>query len=140
MVSEAAISSTIIREELGGPTTCIPQFKSSPRCYQKFKKLTLVIVVATRKLKFYLQTHAVIIMTHYSAQSRRATIKAQTLAMQSFFLTNVTTQLKRRQGQTNIRPDTLRSNFYLRRPKSILHNEQHVPAVEHHLLLRVTRP
>ena len=79
-VLEVAISSIIIREELGAR---LPVFHSSKALLDatrnstvqklssmlpEIQKLGLAIIVATRELKFYFQTQAVIILTHYSTQ------------------------------------------------------------------------
>ena len=71
-VSKVAISSTIMREEMGARLPVFYNYLYSTvqklsSMLLKIQKLTLAIVVVTQKLKFYLQTHAVIIMTHYSA-------------------------------------------------------------------------
>ena len=79
-LSKVAISSTIIREEMGARLPVFHSYLYSTvqklsSMLLKIQKLTLAIVVATQKHKFYFQTHAIILMTYYSAQSRRATIK-----------------------------------------------------------------
>ena len=80
-VSKVAISSTIMREEIRARLPVLYNYMYSTvqklsSMLLKIQKLTLAIVVVTQKLKFYLQMHADIIITHYSAESKPATIKA----------------------------------------------------------------
>ncbi|XP_050121386.1 uncharacterized protein LOC126599068 [Malus sylvestris] len=67
-VSEVAVSSAHMREELGAK---LPVFYTSKALldaktrYPKIEKLILVLVVAARKLKPYFQAHIAIVMTQY---------------------------------------------------------------------------
>ena len=71
-VSEVAVSSALIREELGAQ---LPVFYTSKALldaetrYPKIKKLILALVVAARKLRPYFQAHTVIVMTQYPLRS-----------------------------------------------------------------------
>ena len=71
-VSEVAVSSALIREELGAQ---LPVFYISKALldaetrYPKIKKLILALVVAARKLRPYFQAHMVIVMTQYPLRS-----------------------------------------------------------------------
>ena len=99
-VLEVAISSIIIREELGARLLVFHSSKALidatrnstvqklSSMLPEIQKLRLTIIVATRELKFYLQTQAVILMTHYSAQKalQRQTNTRRTHSKTSFVL------------------------------------------------------
>ena len=71
-VSEVAVSSALIQEELGAQ---LPVFYTSKALldvetrYSKIKKLILALVIAALKLRPYFQAHTVIVMTQYPLRS-----------------------------------------------------------------------
>ena len=71
-VSEVAVSSALILEELGAQ---LPVFYTSKALldaetrYPKIKKLILALVVAALKLRPYFQAHTVVLMTQYPLRS-----------------------------------------------------------------------
>ncbi|KAM2137967.1 hypothetical protein ACFX1Q_010080 [Malus domestica] len=71
-VSEVAVSSALIQEELGARLLVFYTSKALigfETRYPKIEKLILVLVVAAWKLRPYFQGHSVIIMTQYSLLS-----------------------------------------------------------------------
>ena len=71
-VSEVAVSSALIREELGAqlPVFYTPKaLLDEETRYPKIEKLILALVVAARKLRPYFQAHTVIVMTQYPLRS-----------------------------------------------------------------------
>ncbi|CAL2257055.1 unnamed protein product [Prunus armeniaca] len=71
-VSNSAVSSALIREELGAQHlvfyTSKPLLDAETR-YPKFEKLILAPVVSARKLRPYYQAHRVIVMTNFPLRS-----------------------------------------------------------------------
>ncbi|KAM1716542.1 hypothetical protein ACFX11_024498 [Malus domestica] len=71
-VSEVAVSSALIREEIGAQ---LPIFYTSKALldaetrYPKIEKLILALVVAARNLIPYFQAHTIIVMTQYPLRS-----------------------------------------------------------------------
>ncbi|KAI5311613.1 hypothetical protein L3X38_040786 [Prunus dulcis] len=71
-VSNSAISSALIREELGAKHLVFYPSKAlldAETCYPKLDKLILAIVVSARKLRPYYQAHRVIVMTDFPLRS-----------------------------------------------------------------------
>ncbi|KAM1342518.1 hypothetical protein ACFX2F_006832 [Malus domestica] len=71
-VSEVAVSSALIQEELGAQLLVFYTFKAfidAETRYSKIEKLILALVVAAQKLRPYFQGHTVIVMTQYLLRS-----------------------------------------------------------------------
>ncbi|XP_034197876.1 uncharacterized protein LOC117613376 [Prunus dulcis] len=71
-VSNSAISSALIREELGAQHPVFYTSKAlldAETCYPKLEKLILALVVSARKLRPYYQAHRVIVMTDFPLRS-----------------------------------------------------------------------
>ncbi|KAI5322759.1 hypothetical protein L3X38_031831 [Prunus dulcis] len=71
-VSNSAISSALIREELGAQHPVFYTSKAlldAETCYPKMEKLILALVVSARKLRPYYQAHRVIVMTDFPLRS-----------------------------------------------------------------------
>ncbi|CAL8996409.1 unnamed protein product, partial [Prunus brigantina] len=71
-VSNSAVSSALIREELGAQHPVFYTSKAlldAETSYPKLEKLILALVVFTRKLRLYYQAHRVIVMTDFPLRS-----------------------------------------------------------------------
>ncbi|CAL2254005.1 unnamed protein product [Prunus armeniaca] len=71
-VSNSAVSSALIREELGAQHPVFYTSKAlldAETCDPKLEKLILALVVSARKLRSYYQAHRVIVMTDFSLRS-----------------------------------------------------------------------
>ncbi|KAI5332695.1 hypothetical protein L3X38_022824 [Prunus dulcis] len=71
-VSDSAISSALIREELGAQHPVFYTSKAlldAETCYPKLEKLILALVVSARKLRPYYQAHRVIVMIDFPLRS-----------------------------------------------------------------------
>ncbi|CAL8168152.1 unnamed protein product [Prunus armeniaca] len=71
-VSNSAVSSALIREELGAQHPVFYTSKAlldAETCYPKLEKLILALVVSARKLRPYYQAHRVIVMTDFPLRS-----------------------------------------------------------------------
>ena len=71
-VSEVAVSSTLIREELWAQLLVFYTYKAfldAETRYSMIEKIILELVLATQKLRPYFQAHTVIVMTQYPLRS-----------------------------------------------------------------------
>ena len=83
----------------------------------EIQKLTLVIVVATQKLKLYLQTHVVILMIALFRPIQTRDDKGADFDSANFFDKRNNSTQKARQGQTNTRKKHSEASFILAAPK-----------------------